>query len=243
MKLGVASFASLTLLSCVPGRVEAREIVSCFYPNGKCEGEDGDYGVSCTYTEANECPTSESDGAMHLDECVQMTRGGSRMVTCPGPWWPWIAYFLCLGLIITAIVRYWRHVQAGARMEEYLDSLPWYDSAKPAIHSAEVKIVDAGQWLAKNAVSAEHYIAKKYHADKGKQKAAAPPVPPVAGAEAEPEPEPETQPLTAPAPSLPPVAGAEAEPELEPETQPLTAPAAAPAQAEAPAVAEGVPPS
>ena len=222
---GGAAFVACVALA--PCGIEARDIVSCFYPNTKCEGDDGDFGVSCTYTEANECPNAESDRALHLDECVEMTRGGSRMVTCAGPWWPWLAYVMVLGLIITAIVRYWRHVQASERMEEYLDSLPWYHNAKPAIHSAEIKVVDAGHWLAKNAVSAEHYISKQYHKNRGQTDDG------WAGNE-----DGAPKDLAEPDPAT---AGAQPEPEPELETQPLTASAAAPPQAEG--LVEGAPPS
>lgn len=196
-----ATVASLAAL--LPCGVEAREVVSCFYPNNKCEGEDGDFGVSCTRTEANECPNSESAGAMHLDECVPLTRGGSRMTTCPGPWWPWVAYFIVLGLVIAAIVRYWKSVQAGARMEEYLDSLPWYDSAKPAIHSFEVKVAGAGHWLANTMAGNKESV-------------------PAPAGEPEPEPMAEIQPLTAPAaaPAPAPEAAAAAAPAPVPEVPP-----------------------
>lgn len=200
---------------------EAREIVSCYYPNSDCEGEEDEYGVSCTHTEANQCPTPGT-GAMELGECTPVTGGGSRKITCPGPVWPWLAAVLFLMLVIGAIVHYWKRVEAGARLEAYMDGLPWYHNAKPHIHSAEIKVVDAGNWLAEHAVAAEHAIAKKYHESRGAKLAG---TSAAAGPESVPEPEPEVQPLAAR--PLPPPPGLEA---------PAPAPVEAPSE-------EGVPPS
>ena len=87
-KLAVAFIA--TALAELGAEAEAREILSCYYPNSNCEGEEDEYGVSCTHTEANECPDPESSRALELDECVAVTGGGSRKVSCPGPVWPWL---------------------------------------------------------------------------------------------------------------------------------------------------------
>ena len=160
-----ALLAAALVAATLPGPASAYEITSCFYPNKECEGEEGEFGVKCTHTEANSCPDEESERALHIGECKSMSTGGSRMVSCPGPVWcaapralssvachamvlmiiplrhrPKLLIVLLFLIAIIIGWVYWKKQQAGARLEAYMDSLPWYAAAKPAITKAEIVV-------------------------------------------------------------------------------------------------------